>query len=104
MPPHDGSRLHDHQGEAPLPPCLGEQDSKEAISVAKWGMRDGPPEHGQLLTERKVLERHRSVTAADQRQGPRHDEEGGQQCAILPCHRSRNQRAWPRSCCGEGQP
>jgi hypothetical protein len=34
MPTHDGVRVHDDQGCAPIPPRIGEQHPKESISVA----------------------------------------------------------------------
>ena len=65
MPADYCVRLNDDQGRAPVPPRLGEQDPKQAIPVAKWGTLDRVPEHRQLLTERQVLERDRSVSAAE---------------------------------------
>ena len=41
-------------------------------------MRDGAPEHRQLLTERQVFEGDRSVSTADPRKESEHDDERGQ--------------------------
>jgi hypothetical protein len=65
MPTHNGVRMHDDEGRAPIPPPVGEQQPKQAISTMDWGPLDGPSEHGQLLTEREVLKRNGSVSAAD---------------------------------------
>jgi hypothetical protein len=65
MPTHDGVRVHNDQDVAPIPPRVGEQHPKQAIPVTERWPLDGPPERGQLLTEREVLERDGSVSAAD---------------------------------------
>jgi hypothetical protein len=65
MPAHDGVRLHNDQGGAPISPRVGEQDPEQSISVAEWGTLGGTPEHSQLLTERAVLKHHGSVSTAE---------------------------------------
>src|ERR1700688_4848568 len=69
MPTGDRVRLHDDQGRTPVSPRVGEQDPKQSISVVEWGTLGGTLEHRQLLTERQVFKGHRSVSAAEQREG-----------------------------------
>jgi hypothetical protein len=57
---------------------VGEQHPKQAISVAELGTPDGALEHGHLLTEYRILERDRSVSAADQRERSKRDDERSQ--------------------------
>jgi len=57
MPPHDGVRLDDELGGAPLPPRLGEQDPEESVPRAERWTRARAPQCGHLLTEREILER-----------------------------------------------
>ena len=103
MPTHDGVRVHDDQGRAPIAPRVGEQHPKQAISVTEWGPLDGPSEHSQLLAEGEVLKCHSSVSAADQCHGPEHDDEGGQHALSCRATDPRiNPRHW-RSDSGEGQ-
>jgi hypothetical protein len=65
MPAQDGAWLHDDQGAAPVRPRLGEQDPKE--SIAPTNVRTFVAgQRGQLLTERHVLQRQRTVSAAHQ--------------------------------------
>src|SRR5436190_6004198 len=75
MPTHDGVRVHDDQGGAPILPRVGEQHPKQSISVAELGTPHGALEHGQLLTECQILERDRSVSSADQRKRSKRDDE-----------------------------
>jgi hypothetical protein len=65
MPPHHSVRLDDDQGGAPIPPSVGEQHPKQSISMAELWTPDGALEHGQLLTEREILERDCPASAAD---------------------------------------
>jgi hypothetical protein len=51
MPAHDGVRVHDDQGCAPIPSRVGEQHPKESIPVAELGTRYSAPEDRQLLAE-----------------------------------------------------
>src|SRR6267142_1163044 len=67
MPTHDGVRVHDEQGCAPILPRVGEQHPKQSISVAELGTPHGALERGQRLTECQILERDGSVSTADQR-------------------------------------
>jgi hypothetical protein len=46
--------------------------------VAELGTPHGALEHGQLLTECQILERDRSVAAADQRERSKRDDERSQ--------------------------
>ena len=78
MPTHDGVRVHDDQGCAPILPRVGEQHPKQSISVAELGTPHGALEHGQLLTECQILERDRSVSTADQRERSKRDDERSQ--------------------------
>ena len=55
-----------------------------AISGPELGTLGSVSEHRQLLTERKVLERDSSVSAADQHQGSDQHDERGQH--PLSCH------------------
>jgi hypothetical protein len=66
MPPQHRCWLHDHQGGAPLPPRVGEQDPKEPIRRAELRAFTDTRQRGQLLTKRQVLKGNRSVSAADQ--------------------------------------
>jgi len=66
MPTHDGVRLHDNQGGAPIPPRLGEQHPKRAIARAELRTPYRASEDGQLLAERHVLERDGSVSTTEQ--------------------------------------
>jgi len=75
MPTHNRVRVHDDQGGAPIPPRLGEQHPKQSISVVELGAPRGALEHGQLLTEREILERDGSVSTADQRERSKRGDE-----------------------------
>ena len=86
MPTHDGVRVHDDQGGAPILPRVGEQHPKQSISVAELRTPHGALEHGQLLTECQILERDRSVSTADQRERSKRDDERSQH--ELSCPRS----------------
>jgi hypothetical protein len=66
VPPHHSVGLHDDQGGAPLPPPLGEEDPKESVPLAELWALDRAPQHGQLLTEREILERDLLMSTADQ--------------------------------------
>jgi hypothetical protein len=66
MPPQHRLWLHDHQGGAPVPPCLGEQNPKEPISSAERRLFTGTRQCSQLLTKRQVLKGNRSVSEAHQ--------------------------------------
>ena len=78
MPAQHRLGLHDDQGGTPLPPRFGEHDPKESIAHAELWAFDGARQCGLLLTERQVLKRDRSVSAADQRERSEHDDERGQ--------------------------
>ena len=47
MPTHDGVRVHNDQGCAPILPRVGEQHPKQSISVAELRTPHGALEHGQ---------------------------------------------------------
>ena len=102
MPTHHGVRVHDDQGCTPVPPRVGEQHPKQSISVAELGTFHGALEHRQLLTEYEILERDRSVSTADQREGSEHDDERSQHELSCPAINHRINRA-RRSDCGEPQ-
>ena len=78
MPTHDGVRVHDDQGCAPILPRVGEQHPKQSMSVAELGTPHGALEYGQLLTECQILECDRSVSTADQRERSKRDDERSQ--------------------------
>ena len=78
MPADHRLGLHDHQGRAPIPPGLGGQDPKQPIGCAERRPPDRAPEHGQLLTERQVLDYDGAVSAAEQRHRAEHHDERGQ--------------------------
>jgi len=84
MPTHDGVRVHDDQGGAPILPRVGEQHPKQSISVAELGTPRGALEHGQLLTEGQILERDRAVSTADQRERSKRDDERSQHESSCP--------------------
>ena len=46
--------------------------------MAEWRTLDGASEDGQLLTECEILKRDRSMSAANQRDRSKHDDERGQ--------------------------
>lgn len=75
VPPHHGVGLHDDQGGAPLPPPLGEEDPKESVPLAELGALDRASQRGQLLTEREVLERDCPVSAAEQSDRSKEDDQ-----------------------------
>jgi len=102
MPTHDGVRVHDDQGCAPILPRVGEQHPKQSISVAELGTPHGALEHGQLLTECQILERDRSVSTADQRERSKRDDERSQHELSCPAISHRINRG-RRSDSGERQ-
>jgi hypothetical protein len=76
MPPHDGVRLHDYQGRAPVPPDSSEGDPKESVArLEVWTL--GRAFHRcQLLPEREVLQDQFPMAAEPQRQrAADHDED-----------------------------
>ena len=66
VPSDHGIGLHDDQGGAPVPPRLGEEDPKQSVRRAEPRTFHRARQHGQLLTEREILERDGPVPAADQ--------------------------------------
>lgn len=52
MPPHDGVRVHDDEGGAPISPCAREADPKQAIVRANLRSLAGAGQRRQLLTQR----------------------------------------------------
>ena len=74
MPTYDRVRLHNDQGRSPVSPHFGEQDPSQSISLVEGGPLCGTLEHRQLLTERQVFKRHRSVSTAEQREGSEQDD------------------------------
>jgi hypothetical protein len=102
MPTHDGVRVHDDQGCAPILPRVGEQHPKQSISVAELGTPHGALEHGQLLTECQILERDRSVSTADQPERSKPDDERSQHELSCPAISHRINRG-RRSDSGERQ-
>jgi hypothetical protein len=52
--------------------------------VAELGTPRGALEHGQLLTEGQILERHRAVSTADQRERSKRDDERSQHESSCP--------------------
>ena len=64
MPPQHRRWLHDHQGGAPPPPRVGEQDPKEPICWAELRAFTDTRQRGQLLTKPQVLKGNRSVSSA----------------------------------------
>jgi hypothetical protein len=66
VPSDDGIGLHDDQGGAPALPTLGEQDPEQSVRRAERRTTHRSRQHGQLLTEREVLQRDGPVPAADQ--------------------------------------
>ena len=78
MPTHHGVRVHDDQGCAPVPPGVGEPYPKESIPRAKLRPLAAARQRGQLLTERQVLRRDRSVAAGDQSDEAHESDKGGQ--------------------------
>ena len=103
MPTHDTVRVHDDQGCSPISPRVGEQHPKQSISVPKSGPLHGAVEHRQLLAERQVLERDRSVSSAGQRERSKCDEERSQHQLSCPAISHRLNLAG-RSDSGERQP
>ena len=84
MPTDDGVRVHDNQGGAPILPRVREQHPKQSISLAELRTPHGALEHGQLLTERQILERDRSVSTADQPERSKRDDERSQHDVSCP--------------------
>ena len=81
---------------SPIPPRVGEQHPKQSISVVELGTPHGALEHGQLLTECQILERDRSVSAADQRETSKRDDERSQHelsCPAISHRINRNRRS-----------
>jgi len=93
MPTHDGVRVHDNQGCAPIPPGVGEQHPKQSISVAELGTPHGAFEHGQLLTKCQILEGDCSVPTTDQRERAKRDDERSQHELSCPAITQRINRA-----------
>jgi len=90
MPTHDGVRVHDDQGCAPIPPRVDEQHPKDSISVAQLWAPHGALEHGQLLTECQILKRDSSVASADQPESSKRDDERSQHELSCPAVSHRN--------------
>ena len=103
MPAHDGVRPHDEQGAPPVPPRLGEQDPEDSIALAKLRAFCGACQRSHLLTEREVLKRDRSVSAADQ--SDRAESYDQRRQHALSCRRFelKINRRTGRSGIGEGQ-
>ena len=78
MPAHNGVRVHDDQGCAPIPPRSGEQHPRASISVAELGTLYRALEDRQLLAECQILERDRPLSTADQREKSKRDDERSQ--------------------------
>jgi hypothetical protein len=57
---------------------VGEHHPRQSISVPELGTLHSAREHGQLSTERQILERDRPLSAADQRERSKRDDERSQ--------------------------
>jgi len=66
MPTHDRVRLHEEEGCAPVPPGRGQDDPEQPIPPAERWTLDAAFQRVELLPERQVFERDRSVSAARQ--------------------------------------
>jgi hypothetical protein len=63
------------QGSAPVPPHVDQPDPKQSISGAKKRTCARARQGGQLLTQREILQSHGSMSAADQADGSKEDDE-----------------------------
>ena len=76
MPSHDGVRLQEHQGRAPVPPDSAQGDPKQSIARLEVRVLGRPFHRRQLLSQRQVLEDQFLMSAEGQRQraGDHHEQ------------------------------
>jgi len=55
MPPHNGARLDEYQGGAPLRPERGKRNPEQAVSSAKTRSGGRAFQGGELLSEPDIL-------------------------------------------------
>ena len=67
MPSHHGVGLDEDERRAPVPPRLGQHDSKQPIPPPKLRTGARTFQRGELLAEREVLEDQFMMSAAGQR-------------------------------------
>jgi hypothetical protein len=76
MPTHDSARLHEEEGCAPVPPGLGQDDPEQSIPPAESWTLTAAFQGVELLPERQVFKRDRSVSAARQSDRPEEYDKG----------------------------
>lgn len=69
MPSHDGARLHEHHGGAPVPPASGQGDPKQSVARVEVRALGRALHRRQLLPQRQVLQYQFAMAA--ERQGQR---------------------------------
>jgi hypothetical protein len=69
MRSHDGLRLHEHHGRAPVPPGSGQDDPKQAVARLEMRTKGRAFHRRQLLPQRQVLQDQFPMSA--ERQGQR---------------------------------
>jgi hypothetical protein len=70
MPPHDGARLDEYQGGAPLRPECGKGHPEQAVSSAKTRPRGSALYGSELLPQRDILENQLVMSTASDRERP----------------------------------
>jgi hypothetical protein len=83
MPPHDGVRLHEHHGRAPVPPDSGQDDPKQAVACLEVWAAGGEFHRSQLLPQRQVLQDQLPMSAERQGQRPADHEQQLQHASIV---------------------
>jgi hypothetical protein len=68
MAPHDGLRLHEHQGRAPVPPDSGEGNPKQSVAHLEVPAPGRAFHRHQLMPERQILQDQFPMSTERQRQ------------------------------------
>jgi hypothetical protein len=93
MPPHDGARLDDYQGGAPLRPQRSKRNPEEAVSSAKTRSGGRALQGGELLPERDILKNQLVMSTGSDRERATEHQNQRQHAVILALCATPNQPA-----------
>jgi hypothetical protein len=96
MPPHDGARLDEYQGGAPLRPECGKGHPEQAVSSAKTRPRRSALYGSELLPQRDILENQLVMSTASDRERATEQQNQLQHAEILALCATPNQPAEAR--------
>ena len=96
MPPHDGARLDDYQGGAPLRPERGKRNPEQAVSSPKTRSLRCALQGGELLPKRDILKDQLVMSTGSDRERATKQQNQLQHAVILALCATPNQPAKAR--------